>query len=527
MNTYHVALLGSIVTSAWIETIGWLLVHSLWQFTLVGLLVAASRPFLRRVAAADRYRMGLVGLVTIAVLPIVTAVMIGPGIHDSARVSATADKSRAVALMDGPLSSPGSSVTNETSTTVNAGASHDTTGLVEQPASGNAEIHAGPLAGEERASLVDQRQDWLPVIVVIWIAGVLLFSLRPLWGWYVVLRLRSVGVSPASERLRLALERVMKSMSIARPVRLLESTCISSPIVTGCFRSVILVPTALATSLPIAQLEAIIGHELAHVRRYDFCVNLIQTLLETLFFYHPAVWWLSRRLRVERENCCDDLVVTTLGDKVAYGRALLAIEEFRGCQTSLALGARDGRLVHRIRRLLSDSSGDDRRGSFAWICFVPVIVCLVVLAWATPNPQMMAEANDQPFRLPDHGYVKDLRWLEDDQQIMTVGYQGGINVRRWQVDDHRLLSEIKLLSDEHGRAVNVESLRLSEDGRRVVGVTDAYVGVWDSMTGQLLRQLPIPRRDWHYDTAGPLAVSRDGSIVVAGLRTSFSRTTRV
>ena len=99
------------------------------------------------------------------------------------------------------------------------------------------------------------------------------------------------------------------------------------------------------------QLELIISHELAHVARLDYLFNLAQIAVETLFFFHPAVWWLSGRIRAERENCCDDLAVTAIENRVEYGRALLAIAELRGPDTVLGLGADDGSLLSRVRRL--------------------------------------------------------------------------------------------------------------------------------------------------------------------------------
>src|SRR5207302_6055197 len=106
------------------------------------------------------------------------------------------------------------------------------------------------------------------------------------------------------------------------------------------------------SGLSTAQLEAILAHELAHVRRHDYLVNLLQTLVETVFFYHPAVWWLSNQVRNEREICCDDIAVAVLGNRVEYGRALLALEEHRGAETALTLGAQGGSLLARVRRLL-------------------------------------------------------------------------------------------------------------------------------------------------------------------------------
>ncbi len=107
----------------------------------------------------------------------------------------------------------------------------------------------------------------------------------------------------------------------------------------------------MVTGLPEAQLELILAHELAHIRRHDYLVNLLQTLVETIFFYHPAVWWLSRQIRNERENCCDDVAMATVGSRADYGRALLAIEELRATSPSLSLAAHGGSLLARIRRI--------------------------------------------------------------------------------------------------------------------------------------------------------------------------------
>jgi hypothetical protein len=113
-----------------------------------------------------------------------------------------------------------------------------------------------------------------------------------------------------------------------------------------------LLPASALAGLAPEQLEAIFAHELAHVRRHDYLVNLLQTAVETLLFYHPAVWWLSNRIRVERENCCDDLAVALCGDPIAYARALADLEELRGGQGRLAMAANGGSLVGRIRRLV-------------------------------------------------------------------------------------------------------------------------------------------------------------------------------
>ena len=138
--------------------------------------------------------------------------------------------------------------------------------------------------------------------------------------------------------------------------RLLESALVDVPTVIGWMKPVILLPASALAGLSPAQLEAILAHELAHIRRHDYLVNLLQTLVETLLFYHPAVWWLSRRIRIERENCCDDLAVSLCGDPVAYAQALADLEELRGRGGQLVMAANGGSLVHRVRRLLGAPS---------------------------------------------------------------------------------------------------------------------------------------------------------------------------
>ncbi len=125
------------------------------------------------------------------------------------------------------------------------------------------------------------------------------------------------------------------------------------PLVIGFLRPVILMPVGLLAGLPAAQVEALLLHELAHIRRYDYLVNLLQIFVEGLIFYHPAVWWMAGVIRAERENCCDDLVVATQGDAYQYASALAALEHNRGDARQPALAANGGSLVKRIRRLLA------------------------------------------------------------------------------------------------------------------------------------------------------------------------------
>ena len=149
-----------------------------------------------------------------------------------------------------------------------------------------------------------------------------------------------------------------------------------------------LLPASAITGLDPDQLAALLAHELAHIRRYDYLVNLIQTAIETLLFYHPAAWWISRRIRIERENCCDDIAVSACGDRLIYARALVALEQTRTTQPALALAAAGASLRPRIRRILAQPD----TSATAWPA---AAIALLVVAFALWNaPKIVAQSSD-------------------------------------------------------------------------------------------------------------------------------------
>ena len=156
---------------------------------------------------------------------------------------------------------------------------------------------------------------------------------------------------PVSLALAETASRLARRMGIVKSLRVLTSALADTPSVVGFLKPVILFPPAALLNLSAVQLESIVAHELAHIRRHDYLVNLLQTIAETLFFYQPAIWWVSSRIRSERELCCDDLVVEICGDPVGYARALMQLERLRLGSPSLALMSTGGPLMYRIQRL--------------------------------------------------------------------------------------------------------------------------------------------------------------------------------
>ena len=194
-------------------------------------------------------------------------------------------------------------------------------------------------------------QPWLPAIVLVWLAGVAAVCFPA--AFELVHRAAAAEGGRFARRRAFATCWTARRRSCGSPVR---SRCCNrrwcrrrswwaTSVRWSCCRY------RVVTGLPESQLELILAHELAHIRRHDYLVNLLQTLVETLFFYHPAVWWLSRQIRHERENCCDDVAICLSGNRADYGRALLAIEEFARRRARTVLAAGGGWLLARIRRI--------------------------------------------------------------------------------------------------------------------------------------------------------------------------------
>ena len=209
-----------------------------------------------------------------------------------------------------------------------------------------------------------------------------------LGGWWQLGRLRRVGMREAPEAAQQMLSGLLRRFAIRRPVRLLVSARVAVPALIGWLRPVILLPASVLAELPLQHLELILAHELAHLRRCDYLLNLLQTAIETLLFYHPAVWWVSRQIRVERESCCDEQAAAA-GDRLSYARALTALAELcrepRLASPGLALRADGGPFSARTRRVLKRPVRDTaatpaRLGGLAALVLIAAMAG--TMAWA-------------------------------------------------------------------------------------------------------------------------------------------------
>jgi beta-lactamase regulating signal transducer with metallopeptidase domain len=217
--------------------------------------------------------------------------------------------------------------------------------------------------------------EWLPRLVMAWLAGVVLLSLRLARRVAMASTLVTTGVQKVRSDVDAMVGRLAERLAIARAVRVVQSSLARVPAVVGWWRPVVVLPASIALGLAAADLEALLAHELAHVRRHDYLVNVLQSVVEVVFFYHPAAWWLSHRVRVEREFCCDDLAIAACGDRLRYASALRHLELLRRVD-AMALAATDGSLVARVRRIL-DGTGRERTQP-GWIAAALVALSMVM-----------------------------------------------------------------------------------------------------------------------------------------------------
>ncbi|MGH9763218.1 MAG: M56 family metallopeptidase, partial [Blastocatellia bacterium] len=219
----------------------------------------------------------------------------------------------------------------------------------------------------------------MPWLVGIWFLGVLLLSSRFAAGLSVARRLKRTGTEAAPALWQTKLVELKLRLGVSRPVRLYKSLLVDVPTVVGWLRPVILLPASALTGLGPEQLEALLAHELAHIRRYDYLVNIIQTAVETLLFYHPAVWWISGQVRAERENCCDDLAVSACGDVLTYARALAELESMRTRRPQFAMAADGGSLLSRIERLVGKAGSPKRHQVGPSLAVLAAIAALMIM----------------------------------------------------------------------------------------------------------------------------------------------------
>jgi beta-lactamase regulating signal transducer with metallopeptidase domain len=423
------------VGPALIEAVGWCLVHSVWQVAALALVAAILLRAMDRSKAQSRYFVACASLVTMVLFPVSTC-----GLFARSRNASEI---------------PVAAVDQTASETIDGGMRKARSTLLENRAKQTPTIEGAGDHSTAAASLLapSRLEKSFPWLVGAWGVGVLVFALRLLGGWVWIHWLVRHETKPVSESWTESLGRLKKRLKLARAVRLLESARVQVPLAIGWLRPVILLPLTTLTGLPADQLEAILAHELAHIRRYDYLVNLAQSVVETFLFYHPAVWWISRRIRLERENCCDDWAVELCGDRLVYTRALASLEERRGSGWLFAPSARDGSLVARVRRVLGVAPpAESPAGGLAGTVALAMVGLLGLTFFFAPAASQARAAIEDPDVTVGTVVTPDGKPVEGaDAWLVTMAYpeEKSITLAKARTDNNGLF---RLVVNEKGQA---------------------------------------------------------------------------
>ena len=399
-----------------IQALGWTLLHFIWQGALIAAGLALTLTVMGRAAAQTRYAISCIAMLMLLVVPAATF-----GVLSTSPVETNLTSDTQSPMAPIKAERPVQSLFVEDSVTTAKSA----TPVVP--------------AGTRLRNVVERILPW---IVAFWSLGAVVGLIRLGVGSWNVRRLRRRGTQPVPAVLQRDFDRLVTQLRIARRVRLILSTWVTVPTVTGWIRPAVIVPTCALTGLSPEQLEAVLAHELAHIRRHDYLVNLLQIVVESLLFYHPAVWWVSRQVRAEREHSCDDVAVATCGDALTYARALTALELSRAQLPALALAANGGSLLHRIRRL----AGEDVPARPAAL---PALVAMAVLTAGALAIGNTTQAETRPEK--EHPAIElavEHPNLDHSHEALPAGRR---NVRRTN-DDGEVLIEV----DDGRRRITAE-----------------------------------------------------------------------
>jgi beta-lactamase regulating signal transducer with metallopeptidase domain len=370
-----------------IISLGWMLLHFVWQAAIIALLYKSSDLFSGKLRNQSQYILGLIAQLAMGAAGLLTFT------YEEAD----------------PSSLPRLGLTHFTATVFNTGSF---------------------LSGSAMAKL-------FPWLDGFWLLGVAVLFVRAIGGWRFLRHLTRTEQSSAPENVLLRFEQIVKRLGISGTVKLRMAPGILSPFAVGCLRSLVYLPASAVTSLSPEQLDAVLAHELEHIRRADYFWNTLQTAVETMFFFHPAVWWIGSRVREQRELCCDDVALRFTSQPWVYASALATLEENRSSQLLFAMplsgkGHKSG-LLSRTARILGvpcETAASSTRWLLALTLCFAIMSCFFVLqmpATQLAMAPMQAQRQEalpigsqefQQSQSPSNGRPKT--FLVETPQVQTI-----------------------------------------------------------------------------------------------------------
>jgi bla regulator protein BlaR1 len=307
-------IISHLLSDSAVVAFGWTLVHSVWQGTAIALLTFFALYVLRSYSANVRYVAGVCALTFQVVMSAATFV------YYYIKLAASPY----------PITRPLSNYVPSSVTLENI--------KYELPITLKLQIWLSAHISE---------------LVICWLIGAAFLLVRFAGGWIFTERLRTNAKIVMDKEWRARFGVLIARMNISQTIEFKETARILTPMVIGAFRPAVLIPIGLLSGFSTAQVEAILAHELAHIRRNDYLVNMLQSFVEVVFFFHPAIWWISEKIRTEREHCCDDIALSACGDRVSLAHALVKVAEWQNApQMAMAFASKKPLLLKRVQRVL-------------------------------------------------------------------------------------------------------------------------------------------------------------------------------
>ncbi len=365
-----------------IEAAGWTIFHSLWQGVIISVLLGVVLLISGKKSAKLRYNFSLAALIVTFLLSAATFI----------QIYNTTDKDN----FSGSQTISSSLFTDQLAQNYNV----------------PAKINSDKDVIEVLENYFAQH---LNFIVTMWLAGFIIFSIRFGGGVLYVQKLRTSGINLVdNEYWFYRLKELAGSLELKQIIKIYESAKVKTPITLGYLKPIILLPIGMLSGLPQDQVEAIILHELAHIKRYDFLFNLIQTLIETIFFYHPAVWWISSVIKNERENCCDDLTLKLCSGSLVYFKALYNLQQICSEERDIVLAAlgKRNQLFRRINRMNSNSKNTSYGAKFATFAVMLVL-------FAAASIYSTSSGREKTLNVVTASFVNPFNVLNEDTDLKS------------------------------------------------------------------------------------------------------------
>jgi len=356
-----------LISSQIVSTIGWTIIHSLWQGLLISLLLATILIFIDKKNTRLRSTISYFALIFLFTI--------------SMRTYIDLDKSQRknfnIVNSDKPISSMDISAENNET-------------FVTPVTSGKQKS----VISEYRVMFQNFITTHINFIVLVWFLGIILLSIRLLGGIFYTQRLKFHEVTSTNNYWDNKLADLCTKFEIPNSVKLLQSKLVKFPITIGYFKPVILLPIGLISGIPNDQLEIILAHELAHIKRADYILNIFQSIIEVLFFFNPAVWWISKTIRKEREFLCDDLAIEACGNSITLAKALLFVQNSDYTKTKIAMAAIGNKnsLMGRIKRM--KHSNKEKNALSATLTIILMLLLVTFMACSQLNSEIVSKGNN-------------------------------------------------------------------------------------------------------------------------------------